>query len=77
MIHVYGNTTAKSLQNKIKSYLMERNCEAVRKATVGVIDKSVDDDTFELMFIYTFLPYWCNDRIKQVKCDIDENFNIR
>lgn len=77
MVHAFGNTTAESLQRKIKSYLMDRNCEAVRKATVGIIDRDVNEETFELMFIYTFLPYWDKDKIKQVKCDIDENFNIR
>lgn len=77
MVHAFGDIGVQPLQRKILSHAMKANCEAVRKATKGVIDRDIDEETFELMFIHTFLPYWNKETVKKAKCYIDEKFNIR
>lgn len=51
-------------------------CENILKAKQGEAVAAVDHAIYEMMFIYTFLPYWNIAQRKQKECYLNEKYKI-
>lgn len=74
---IFKNVTTGVIQANIRAAVVDIECQSVRNATKGIIDEYSDEEVFDLMFIHTFIPFWCKDTVGKVKCLLAEKYNIK
>ena len=68
--------SAYALQQRISAFACKMDCEDISLAKKGKASKQNNDDLFEMMFIYEFLPYWNTEQIRQKECYLNNKHGL-
>ncbi len=64
------------IQSRIIKVACRLDCQNIQDSKQGKALDSVDDQVFERMFFYRFVPYWTTKQIREVECYLNEEFDV-